>query len=474
MNARFPKDFVWGVAAASYQIEGANPKDGCGPSVWDAFCTRKRAIRDLSDGSVACDHYNRSAEDVALMAGLGAGAYRFSISWPRVMPEGQGAINEPGLDFYDRLVDDLLANGIAPWVTLFHWDYPLALFRRGGWLSPDSPRWFADFTAVVCDRLSDRVSHWITINEYQCFLGLGHVDGTHAPGLQLPTSEFLLATHHALLAHGLSTQVLRARAKRPPVIGCAPVGFISMPETDSPEDIAAAREATVGMRTDSFWNNAWYADPMLKGMYPEAGLAHYGKAMPKIGQGDMETICQPLDFYGVNIYQGGTVRRGADGGIEDRPRSEVPLGAGETAMNWPITPPALYWGPKFLYERYGLPIVVTENGMANADVIMGDGQVHDPQRIDFLRNYLRELRRAANDGVAVAGYFQWSILDNFEWAYGYSRRFGLVYVDYPTQRRIPKDSYHWYRAVIASGGAALDVDDFLSLLASEPSLAPAG
>ncbi len=448
----FPSSFVWGAAAASYQIEGAAFADGKGLSVWDLFCRRPNKIWQGHTGEVACDHYHRYQEDVRLMAELGLQAYRFSISWPRVLPEGVGTVNEPGLAFYDRLVDELLAQGIEPWVTLFHWDYPHALFQRGGWLHPDSSEWFAAYAQVVVERLSDRVRWWMPQNEPQIYLGLGHLTGEHAPGLRLGLEDVLLAAHHSLLAHGKAVQVIRSLAKVTPSIGTALVGVVKIPVSERPGDVAAARHATFAITARDCANNTWFADPLLRGAYPEDGLRLFADSLPKIASADMETICQKLDFCGVNIYFGEVVQARGDGSWEVVP---PPPGCPLTTMGWPVTPEALYWGPKFFYERYGLPIAVTENGMANCDWVSVDGRVHDPQRIDFLTRHLQAYGRAIAEGVPGFAYFVWSILDNFEWAHGYKQRFGLIYVDYGTQARVIKDSGYWYREVIRSGGGRL-------------------
>jgi beta-glucosidase len=449
----FPKDFTWGAAAAAYQVEGAARDDGRGPSVWDAFCQRDGAVLRGDTGAVACDHYHRFRDDIAIMKEIGLKAYRLSISWSRVLPDGTGAPNEKGLAFYDQLIDALLAAKIEPWVTLFHWDFPEALFARGGWLSSDSPQWFADYAELITKRLSDRVTHWMTLNEPQCFIELGHFKGNHAPGLKLSWQEVLRAGHSALLAHGRAVQVLRGGAKQKPIIGWAPVGSVKYPASERDADVRAARSAMFATTTRTTWTNTWFSDPVCFGHYPEDALTAFGSDAPKVRAGDMETICQPLDFYGVNIYQGSMVRASATGTTE-APR---PIGAPLTAFRWNVTPDALYWGPKFLHERYRLPVVITENGLSSTDWIALDGRVHDASRIDFAHRYLLALKRAIDDGVDVRGYFHWSILDNFEWAQGYQERFGLVYVDYPTQRRIPKDSSQWYRKVIDSNGASLEV-----------------
>ena len=448
----FPKDFTWGAATAAYQIEGAAHRAGGGESVWDMFCRRPEAVFERESGDVACDHYNRYLEDVALMRDLGLQSYRFSLSWPRILPEGVGRVHAAGLDFYDRLVDALLAANITPWATLFHWDFPYDLYCRGGWLNRDSADWFADYAALIADRLSDRVHHWMTLNEPQCFIGLGHQTGIHAPGDKLALREVVRATHHTLLAHGKGVQALRAHAKAALQIGWAPVGAARTPATESAADIEAARRATFEMDSPTIWNSAWWNDPPFLGHYPEDGLAQMGDAAPPVWAGDMETIAQPLDFFGCNIYQDQTVRAGADGRPETLP---FPTGLGRTSFLWPVTPEALRWGPRFFWERYGKPVVVTENGLCNNDWVALDGAIHDPQRIDYLSRYLRAFEQAHADGVDIRGYFQWSLMDNFEWAEGYKFRFGLVYVDYQTQQRIPKDSAYWYRDVIRSHGASL-------------------
>jgi beta-glucosidase len=447
----FPEQFVWGAAAASYQIEGAAYEDGKGASVWDMFCRKPGAVWNDHSGDVACDHYHRYAEDVALMRELGLQAYRLSISWPRVIPEGTGQINEKGLAFYDRLIDALLEAGVTPYVTLFHWDYPLALYHRGGWLNRDTVQWFADYTDVVARRIGDRVKHWMTLNEPQVFIGAGHLEGRHAPGDRLRFAEVLRAGHHALLAHGRAVQALRASGGLSQ-IGFAPVGLGKIPASESPRDIDAARKRMFAVEARTSWTNSWWMDPVLLGRYPEDGLEFYGNEAPDIRAGDMETIAQPVDFFGVNIYEGQYIKAGTQGEPEVAP---VPVGHPITGFNWNVTPEAMYWALRFFHERYRKPLVITENGISCRDWVSLDGKVHDPGRIDFTARYLLQLHRAIQEGVPVLGYFHWSILDNFEWAEGYKQRFGMVFVDYPTQRRIPKDSARWYRDVIQSNGRAL-------------------
>jgi beta-glucosidase len=448
----FRPDFVWGAAAAAFQIEGAAACDGKGPSVWDMFCRQPARVFEQHDGAVACDHYHRYREDVALMRAMGLHAYRLSVSWPRVMPEGRGAVNAKGLDFYDRLVDTLLEAKITPWVTLFHWDFPHALYLRGGWLNPDSPKWFSEYTACVVDRLSDRVAHWITLNEPQCFIGLGLRDGIHAPGDKLGWSEVLRAAHHALLAHGRAVQVIRARAKRPAQIGWAPCGGGSVPNDDTPSEVERSRRLTFSITRRSYWHFSWWSDPVIFGRYPEDGLRVFGADAPSWTEEEMRTIAQPLDFFGINLYLGQKHREDERGEMHEVPS---PPGSPKTSFGWDLTPRALHWFPRFVQQRYGLPVVITENGLANPDWIAVDGACHDPQRIDFLTRYLAELKRAAAEGLDVRGYFQWSILDNFEWAEGYKQRFGLIHVDFQTQRRTPKDSAHWYAQTIRANGENL-------------------
>jgi beta-glucosidase len=403
---------------------------------------------------VACDHYHRYQEDVAIMKEIGLHACRLSISWPRVIPNGTGAVNQKGLDFYNRLVDELLGAGITPWVTLFHWDYPYELYCRGGWLNPYSSDWFADYTAIIADALSDRVVHWMTLNEPACFIGVALQDGRHAPGDRLSFGLVLRAAHNALLAHGKSVLTLRARAKRPAQISLAHTGPVTVPASDQPADVEAARLAmfTILPTGRHMWNDSWWLDPIFFGRYPEDGWQAFGADVPPVKDGDLQTISQPLDFLGVNIYHGRTVGVGPDGKPALMP---FPVGAPLTAYKWNVTPDALYWGPRYLYERYKSPIVITENGLSGMDWISLDGRVHDPGRIDFTRRYLLAYERAIADGVDGRGYFHWSIMDNFEWTEGYKERFGMVYVDFPTQRRILKDSAYWYQQVITTNGASL-------------------
>ena len=447
----FRKDFVWGVATAAFQIEGSADKRGA--CVWDEFCKTPGKVYDMHNGDIACDHYNRFKEDAGIIKEIGARAYRFSVSWPRVLPDGTGKINQAGLDFYDSLVDELLENGIEPYATLFHWDFPYELYKKGGWLNRDSADWFSEYVHLVVERLSDRVKYWMTQNEPQCYIGNGHSKGEHAPGLKLPWKEVLLAGHHSMLAHGKSVIAIRQASKQKPVIGYAPTGSVKIPFSDEPRDVEAARHGMFDVNDRSMFITSLLLDPVLLGRYPEDAFEAFKGEMPEIKQGDMETMHQPVDFLGFNIYNGSTVKAGEDG----KPVKVIDeAGHAETAMGWPVTPKALYWGPKFLIERYKLPLYITENGMANLDWVSRDGSVNDPQRIDFLGRYIAEYRRLADEGADLRGYFHWSLMDNFEWALGYSKRFGLVYVDYNTGERIIKKSGYWYKKVIESNGDNLD------------------
>ena len=450
----FTKDFLWGTATASFQIEGGWNEQGKGRSIWDDFCALKGKIKDGSDGTVACDHYHRFREDVKLMAEMGVKNYRFSVAWPRVMPEGTGEVNEAGLAFYDQLVDCLLEHGIRPFVTLYHWDLPSALHQRGAWLNPDMPEWFAAYTRVVARRLGDRVKDFITINEPQCIIGLGYETCEHAPGVRFPERDVVRMGHNLLKCHGRAVQVLREEI--PDVrVGIAPCGEVGVPWSESPEDIEAARKAYFAPEKGDCigFNTAWFSDPVCLGRYPEDALKRLGKHLPEGWEQDMQLIHQKLDYYCQNFYNGGFYRAADnDEGFE---RVEYPAGWARTTMGWPVMPDCLYWGTRFLYERYGLPIIITENGMAAPDAVDQQGKVHDPNRVEYIRRYLTSLKRAVSEGVPVKGYFYWSFLDNFEWGWGYTQRFGLTYVNYQTLERIPKDSCLYYKHIMQTNGEDL-------------------
>lgn len=447
----FAKDFVWGAATSSYQIEGTGRDSGKGQNIWDVFTKEPGRVYEGHTGDIACDHYHRFREDVAYMKELGLKGYRFSIDWSRVLPEGTGKVNEKGIDFYNALIDELLEQGIEPYITLYHWELPYEIYKRGGWMNPEIVEWFGQYARLVAERFSDRVKYFFTLNEPQCFVGLGFLQGCHAPGVKAPLRDTFEMAHNALKAHGRAVQMLRAYGKQNVQIGYAPTSGMCYPEKETPKDIEAARKALFALPDDLSnwtWNVSWWSDPVILGKYPEEGMKKYEKYLPVITDEDMKLISQPIDFYGQNIYNGRCIRMGTDGRPEEVRR---PAGFPKTATNWPVTPEALYWGPKFLYERYRKPIYITENGMACHDTVSQDGKVHDPNRIDFLARYLKNLKRVAEE-IDIRGYFQWSLMDNFEWDKGYAERFGIIYVDFETQERIWKDSAYWYRDLIRRNG----------------------
>ncbi|MGC9665910.1 GH1 family beta-glucosidase [Planosporangium sp. 12N6] len=432
-------EFVWGVATSAYQIEGAVAEDGRSPSIWDTFCRVPGAIAGGDTGDVACDHYHRWPEDVELMRRLGVDSYRFSVAWPRVIPGGTGAVNASGLDFYDRLVDALCAAGIRPFVTLYHWDLPQALQDRGGWPARDTAYALADYAAVVGARLGDRVADWFTINEPLCSAWIGHLEGTMAPG-ERDLRRAVPAAHHLLLGHGLAVAALRASSPGPVRVGAVVNLSPVEPASDDPRDVAAAR------RSDGH-TNRWWLDPLYGRGYPADMVAEYGFA-PPVRDGDLDVIATPTEHVGLNYYFRQVVVDDPDG---PAPRArQVPVsGAHQTAMDWEVHPDGLEELLLRLHREYAAPtIYVTENGAAFADSVTADGTVEDKERLSYLEDHVAATRRAARAGVPVAGYFAWSLLDNFEWAYGYDKRFGLIHVDYDTQRRTVKASGHRYAEMI--------------------------
>jgi beta-glucosidase len=440
---------VWGVATSSYQIEGAVDEDGRGPSIWDTFSHTPGRVEGGANGDTACDHYHRWPEDLELMSGLGVGAYRFSVAWPRVQPDGSGRVEPRGLDFYRRLAGGLRERGITPFVTLYHWDLPQALEDRGGWRSRDNAYRFADYAAIVADALADLSPYWITLNEPYCSSINGYAEGRHAPGAREGHGA-LAAAHHLLLGHGLATEALRQRG------GGSGVGITlnlspAVPVSDSPEDVAAAA------RQDLLVNRL-FTEPVLRGEYP-ADAREVWRDLTDFSflrDGDLATIHQPLDFLGVNYYHRDHVaarattgpRTAFDIGVVHTP----PVGAEFTEMGWAVEPDGMHATLTGLRGRFGdlPPVYITENGAAFPDELGPEGEVADPRRIAYVEAHLDAVARAVADGVDVRGYFYWSLMDNFEWARGYAPRFGLVYVDYATQARIPKASYHWLKAVIAA------------------------
>jgi len=443
----FPEGFLWGAATSAYQIEGAWDEDGRGLSIWDVFCRQPGRIRGGENGDLAADHYHRWAEDVALMARLGLKAYRFSVSWPRILPLGAGAPNPAGLSFYDRLVDGLLAHGIEPVLTLFHWDLPQALQDRGGWGSRETALRFAEYAHLVGSRLGDRVGWWITHNEPFVAAAAGHLTGEHAPGLQDPLAA-LRAGHHLLLSHGLAVEALRAGARRPLRIGIVLNLSPVFPATETEADREAARHLDGAL-------NRMALDPILLGHYPEDILADFAGLFPPPEPGDLERIAAPLDFLGVNYYSRTVVRADPEA-LLIKAAQIAPEGR-EYSQMWEIYPEGLYDLLARLWRDYvrsgpGIQIVVTENGIPVPDGLDFDGRCRDLRRIRYLRDHLVQVQRAIEEDVPVTGYFVWSLLDNFEWALGYSMRFGLVYVDFATQARTIKESGHWYSRVVRENG----------------------
>jgi beta-glucosidase len=442
---RFPEHFIWGVAAASAQIEGAASEDGKGESIWDRFARQPGTIKNGDTPEVACDHYHRFESDAALMQTLGIRNYRLSVAWPRVIPDGDGAINPRGLDFYDRLIDALLAHGITPWVTLFHWDLPQALEDRGGWLVRPTADAFRPYADAVVRRLADRVKNWFTLNEMPCFIGNGYSSGYFAPGRRESARLVNQGYHHAMLAHGHGVAAVRSLGGSNACVGLVHNHLPppQIPVTETPNDIAAAR--ALYERT-----NRQLMGPIFWGRYPEEFLEEAGDDAPIVEPGDLEWIAQPIDFLGLNLYAGDFVREGADGKPEVLPfPAQFPKGD----LDWiNVTPQTLYWAVRHASDVFGVrTFYITENGAAFADELTDDGEILDLDRREYLRNYLLSLKRAVVEGFDVRGYFLWSILDNFEWAEGYGKRFGIVHVDYASQTRTPKLSARWYSQVIREG-----------------------
>lgn len=437
----FSKGFMWGAASSAYQVEGAYDEDGKGKGIWDALS--EGHVRHNENGNVACDHYHRYKEDVALMKEMGLKSYRFSVSWPRVMPK-EGVVNEKGVQFYKDLVDELVNAGIEPMCTLFHWNLPMWVYEKGGWHYEGISEDFAEYTEVVVKALSDKVTYWMTVNEPAGFIGNGYIAGAHAPFEKNVESwekigEILPGLcKNVLLCHGKAVQTIRKHAIKAPQIGMALNGSLITPWKDTEEEIAIARKATFTGEATFFGIDFW-ADAMVKGILNPM-------LVPVISEEERKEIQQPLDFFGFNCYHSFNYEElmGSN--------SAVYPGLPRTATDSPITPDALYWAVRFICERYGLPVLITENGMANLDFVMSDGKVHDPQRIEFVKTYLQGLKKAVEEGFPVIGYLYWSILDNFEWDSGYDKRFGLIHVDYRTQKRTLKDSAYWYAQVIRENG----------------------
>ncbi|GAA4087421.1 GH1 family beta-glucosidase [Actinomadura miaoliensis] len=442
-----PDGFQWGVATSAYQIEGAVGEDGRGPSTWDAFCREPGRVRDGHTGDVACDHYRRWPEDVRLLAGLGVDAYRFSIAWPRVQPTGRGPANPAGLDFYDRLVDALLERGIAPAATLYHWDLPQPLENDGGWMNRDTAYRFAEYAYLAAERLADRVTMWITLNEPVVVTAYGYAFGLYAPGRTLGLAA-LPTAHHQLLGHGLAVTALRGR-------GARAVGVTNHYSPARPADPSAPGDRDAADAFDALMNRL-FTDPVLLGRLPDLAVQPDDLAAHVRDQ-DLPVISAPIDFLGVNYYQPTWLRAPAPGAPLPFDMDAAPEGHPVTGMGWPVVPDGLLSLLRALKERYGPalpPLYVTENGCSFPDEPGPDGRVDDDARIEYLDAHIAAVRTAIDEGVDVRGYFVWSLLDNFEWAEGYHPRFGLVHVDYATQRRTPKKSYAWYRDLIAAARTA--------------------
>lgn len=432
----FPKDFLWGAASAAAQVEGAYQADGKCLSIWDAAPLSK--VKNGDTCHLACDHYHRYQEDVALMRELGLKSYRFSVSWCRIMP-AEGEINPKGLQFYSDLVDELLKAGIEPLVTLYHWDLPLWVQEKGGWFSPKIVPLFRAYTKAVVDALSDRVTYWIPLNEPQCFIMNGHMVGAHAPFSHRYLALSRL-TRNCLMANKASVDTIRQYAKKPPKIGIAMAASSFIPASESAEDIEKARYLTFEGPAGTM-SNRWFADPIFKGK-PVTAYGVY-----RTRKSDMPKIRCDLDFIGVNVYS--PMQKDWKDHSNQWPEEK------KTSMGWLIDGRCLYWTIRFFHERYGLPVMVTENGMADSDKVSEDGCVHDPKRVKFLHEYLGNVKRAADEGIPILGYQHWSVMDNFEWAEGYGPRFGLIHVDYETQKRTLKDSALEYRKIIETNGEAL-------------------
>jgi beta-glucosidase len=434
-NVRFPVNFVWGAASASYQIEGAWNEDGRGESIWDRFSHTAGKTNNGDTGDQACDHYHRYPEDIALMRQLGLKAYRFSTSWSRVLPSGRGPVNIAGLDFYDRLVDGLLGANITPYITLHHWDLPQALYDNGGWANRDTLHYFADYAALMVKTLGDRIRAWTTFNEPGVMAYNGYVDGEHAPGVKDDWKMAAQVTHNLMVAHGLAAQAIRAT--RPGLdVGIVLSQWAIDPASEDPADIAAADHAWHSRDTS-------FLHPIFRGYYHPLWVQAAGDKMPEIQPGDMALIAQKLDFLGINFYSRTVI--GAQGAVSPIPGSEY------TEMGWEVCAPSFRRLLNRINNEYQVPpIYITENGAAFQDVITPDGRIHDERRIDYLRQHFTQVRLAMQDGVDVRGFFVWSLTDNFEWGHGFSKRFGLIHIDYATQKRTVKDSGDWYAKVIAS------------------------
>lgn len=450
----FPKGFIWGAASAAYQIEGAAAEGGRTPTIWDTFSHTPGKTFAGHTGDVACDAYHRWEEDIELLAQAGVRNYRFGVGWTRIFPTAEEKPNGEALAYYDAVVNGCLARGIEPWITLYHWDLPQYLEERGGWRSRETALAFGRFSSLLAEHFKERVKCYFTVNEPACIAGLGYGSGAHAPGLCLPKTEVFGCVCNILLAHGFAAEAVRA-ADPAAKVGIVTTGRLCWPGTDAKADVDAAEKATFAPLQGEGWTftHHLYLDPVVKGQWPEFADAALAAAAAAVPPEDMEQMHQVPDYIGLNIYHGTQAQAdGSPQGWRDVP--EKP-GCARTAMKWPVTPEVLEYGPLAIQHRYGLPILVTENGQSGNDRVYLDGKVHDADRVDFLHSYLLALKRGIARGSGVQGYFHWSLTDNYEWASGYDERFGLIYIDYATQKRIPKDSLEWYGNTARENGACL-------------------
>ena len=443
----FRKDFAWGVATAAPQIEGAGHEDGKGLSNWDIYPTINGKVYQNQSNADGCDHYHHLEEDIALLAKLGVNSYRFSFAWTRILPNGVGEINEKGLKFYDRLLDELEKYHIEPFATMFHWDFPYELVKKGGWTNKESPKWFLEYAKILVDRYKNRIKYWIPINEPACVMEMGGVklEGEHTP------KERLQNIHNILLAHGYAARYIKENGG---LVGTAMCSSTYAPyDENNPLDIEAAKKAMFDLSGTNFWKAAFWLDPICFGKYPDSYYSTNKKEdLPEITEEDMKIISTPIDFIGYNIYTGEPIKSDGNGGYV---YMNYPVGNPKTCMDWDFAPRLMYWTPKIIYERYKTPIYITENGCAVTDIVSEDKKVHDGPRIEFLKQYLKNLKLAYEEGVDIRGYMLWSFIDNYEWFHGFSKRFGIVYIDYQSKERIEKDSFYFYQDVIKSNGGNL-------------------
>lgn len=444
-------EFYWGVGTSSYQIEGAANQGGRGKSIWDTFCERRGNVKNGESGAVSCDFYHRFADDMKLLKDLGVNAFRFSLSWPRILPDGTGRPNPEGIDFYNRVIDTAVRYGIEPFLTLYHWDMPESVQLKGGLLNRDTAGWFGEYAEVAAKAFGDRVRHFITVNEPQCIIGDGLVNGVHAPGARIYGERLTAAIHNLLLCHGRAVSAVRAVRSDATagLVNCA-VGFY--PASDDDATVEAARQATFALYDALPYSLSLYCDPVYLGAYPQAYTDSCPELADIVRPGDMAEIGQDCELFYQNVYSGSPLS------LRDGQTFEPPAESGPPAnsLGWRVDENGLYWIARFVYERYRKPVIIAENGYCGLDNVCLDGKVHDADRIDYLRRHIGKTLEAKRDGADIRGYLLWTLLDNFEWSYGYTKRFGLVHVNFATQKRTPKDSYYWYRDFLKSTAATAD------------------